>query len=110
MSGSEEKPRAKWLVVPRVEKNYLPGAMVPTQRIVGYDLVEYYDGTEVRRHEYATQFEAEVFGKIAKAEYKKHLEKRGDPPSPWLVAAFWAVAFVFAIAVVKLALHVAGVD
>ena len=102
--------KAEWKVIPRVEKKYLPGAMVPTQQIAGYDLVEYCDGTEVRRHEYTTEQEATIFKKIAESEYKKHLEEREDLPSPWFIAAFWSVVLIFAIALVKLVLHMAGVD
>lgn len=100
--------KAEWKVIPRVEKTYLPGAMMPTQRIAGYDLVEYCDGAEVRRHEYATEHEATVFRKVAEAEYRKHLDEREDPPSPWLVALVWSAMFVAAIAIVKLAFMALG--
>lgn len=100
----------EWKVIPRVEKRYLPNAMMPTLTTVGYDVMEYRDGREAWRHEFSTLAEAETFAEHERRSYKEHLAHHDDPPSPWLVAAFWSVVLIFAIAIVKLALHVAGVD
>lgn len=100
----------EWKVIPRVEKTYPPGATVPIPTTVRYDVMEYRDGREAWRNEFSTLAEAEVFAEHERQSYKEHLAHRNDPPSPLLVAAFWSVVLLFAIALVKLVLHVAGVD
>lgn len=102
--------KAEWKVIPRVEKKYLPGAMMPAQRIAGYDLVEYCDGTEVRRHEYSTKEEAELFAANEREQYLAHLESIGkaEIPSPVIVCLTYMTVIILTVVMVRLVLWLIG--
>lgn len=94
-------------VAPRFEKYFLPNAVTPTNRIVGYDVIECYDGSEVRRHEFQTQAEAEHFAKQERDFYYEYVLHHGVQPR-WVPATVLATCIVVVIVVVRLLLHLIG--
>lgn len=95
-------------VAPRFEKYFLPGAVAPCNKIAGYDVVECYDGVEVRRHEFQTQIEAEHFAKQEREFYYEYVLRRGVRPR-WIPATVLATGFVAVIIIVRLLLHLIGI-